>query len=366
MRWIDLKLDRNEASDLLRLESPAVLEAHGWDLAYYVFLDEDHLDDAVGILGHRRGEEIDAGWEHVPVATDCGRDSGKTDDSEASARHDGYVYVVGSHYGKKAGPLQPARHWIARFEEDRLRGHLDDLKLEIDVQRNKLRLHRAINDALAGAEHLDLVANDDRMQDAFVAQARSDGRKDDKKWAKRLEAGDYAMNVEGAAFRPNGHLLLGLRFPVSATGDPVVVELGGVPESFSDDSVQPHVVATYRLRGPGAPDRLVGFRAMSARGDDSYDCILGSLDANDKGSLLLDCYPAGSHATSEHWRFSLADAHADADAGGTGRAGVLDATLIKHFPDQQRIEGLAPARDGEYAYVVDEDHRIHLRFLGID
>lgn len=357
MRWIDLHLDRNEASDLLTVESQAVLDAHGWDLAYYIFLDEDHLDDAVGVLGHRADAPLDDAWEHVAIATDCGKESGRTDDSEAAARHDGCVYVVGSHYGKKAGPLQPARHWIARFDEEALTGHLDTLELPIHVRRTKMRLHRAVNDALADAPHLEVIPNDDRMFDAFIQAARARGDRTGKAWARRLLDGDYAMNIEGAAFRPNGHLLLGLRFPVSATGAPIVVELADVPASFDDPDVEPHVVATYRLDGPGAPDHLVGFRAMSARGDDSYDCILGSLDASDKGSLLLECYPAGTDPVSAHWRFSLAD---------TDGSGVVAATEIRHFPDQQRIEGISRAPDGHFAYVVDEDHRVHLRFLAID
>ena len=228
-------------------------------------------------------------------------------------------------------------------------------RLLTQVRRDKFRLHRAINDALVAGE-LDIIAADARMTAGFVTAARDTAQAKGKKWARRLGDGDRPLNVEAAAFRPDGNLLLGLRFPIAADGSPLLVELAGVPESF-EGGPDPLVVAIWKLDGPGGPDTPVGFRAMVTDGSDAFDCILGSLDATDKGSLLLDCHPGGADAVSQHWCFELS---------GRRGGGRVDARQAAVFDDLQRVEGLAHGPDGHFVYVVDEDHRIHMRFLAVD
>jgi hypothetical protein len=355
VHWIDLNLDRNEASDMLPVTDQDVLHAHGWDRAYWILLDEDQLDDAVGIVGHPAGAELHEGWEHHSVPTDCGPDAHKTDDSEAAATYDGWVYALGSHFGGKQGPLQIGRHWIARWHEDALPGVIADATLPISVVRNKFRLHRLINDALAA--HADaLVPVHDALTDAFVTPARVKGEKKGKAWASRVRDGDYPLNIEGAAFRRNGNLLVGLRFPVGRAGGPVLVELAGVPELFATGT-WPTVAGVWLLTGPGSPEEWMGIRAMTTRGDDVFDVICGNLDAVDKPSLLLECHPQGRTATSEHWRFSLQ---------GRVDGGAVESTLVNAFGQETRIEGLAPGPSGHFIYVVDEDSRVHIKFLAVD
>ncbi len=73
------------------------------------------------------------------MTADAGAENGRTEDGEALAHHDGWVYVFGS----KAGPLRPRRAFVARFrEQDAARG-----TPPVQVVRNRLRLHRAVNDA---------------------------------------------------------------------------------------------------------------------------------------------------------------------------------------------------------------------------
>ena len=110
--------------------------------AYFIFLDEGHLDDAVAVLGHPAGRPLGEGWEHHPVTVDCGADAGKTDDAEASASYGAFTYVVASHYGKKAGPLQVTRQWMARFRQDDLAGRVDDYSVSMQVMRGRFTLHR--------------------------------------------------------------------------------------------------------------------------------------------------------------------------------------------------------------------------------
>ena len=45
----------------------------------------------------------------------------------------------------------------------------------------------------------------------------------------------------GAAFRIDGSLLLGLRFPVATDGRPIIVEVNGVERLFEPGSAMPEV-----------------------------------------------------------------------------------------------------------------------------
>jgi hypothetical protein len=355
--FVDLVLDRNEASDIAPVTSGAVLAAHDWDVAYFIFLDEGHLDEALAVLGHPAGRPLGEDWEHHPVTVDCGEHAGKTDDAEASASYGGFTYVVASHYGKKAGPLQVTRQWMARFRQDDLAGRVDEYTVSMQVMRGRFRLHRIVNDALA-VSGVELIADDDRMAASFIAAARAAGERKGKKWARRLKDGDRAFNIEAAAFREDGNLLLGLRFPVTANGAPVLVELAGVPALF-DGGEDPTVAAVWHLDGPGSAAAPVGFRALATRDGRTFDCVLGNLDATDKESLLIDCYPQGAPALSAHWRFDLGDRH----SGGPTSAEQVHSELGE---DEQRVEGIAPGPDGHTLYVVDEEGKVGMRFLVVD
>ena len=87
--------------------------------------------------------------------------------------------------------------------------------------------------------------------------------------------------------------------------------------------------------------------------------MLGNLDATDKGSLLIECYPHGGPALSAHWRFVLGD---------RGDRGPVPAEHIhgELGDDEQRVEGIAPGPDGHTLYVVDEDGKVGMRFLVVD
>uniref|UniRef100_A0A5Q5BSJ7 DUF3616 domain-containing protein n=2 Tax=unclassified Mycobacterium TaxID=2642494 RepID=A0A5Q5BSJ7_MYCSS len=349
---VDLAHEGNEASDLVHVDNEALLEAHGWDLGFWTVLDEGPVEDCVAVLGHARGAAPDRGWEIHRLPVDAGDEKGRTEDAEAVARHDGWVYVVGSHYGSKAGPLQAKRAFLARFDEQSIDRTVPESELPIIVRRNKFHLHRLINDAL-DASHVVAITPGDTVRTRFIARTIERGTQRSKSWVDRLTERDVPINIEGAAFRPNGNLLLALRFPTTAAGEPILVELSGVPALFDDEVSSPTAVRVWELAGVSPPDALVGFRALSRSGDDVYDAILGSIDATDKGSVLLDDHPEGAVAHCSHWRFTLtADEPAD---------GAVRAELVHDFRDLRNVEGLS-VESGQTFYVTDEDHRIQLRF----
>lgn len=352
LQTVELQLDFNEASDLLPLDDPALLRAEGADAAYLVSLDEGCVEGNLRLLTHADGAGVGDGWSVRAIEADAGDDADKTDDPEASAMFKGYAYVIGSHYGKKRGPLNPKRAWMARFDVRELR---EDKPVALHIVRDKLRLNRVINDALQASD-IDLVELVPEYEAAFVKAARDVAEAKGKKWGRRVLDGDYPLNIEGAAFRANGNLLLGLRFPVTASGSPVLVEVSGVPDMF-ENGTWPEVVAVWWLPDPGDPDRKVGFRAITAMGRGRFDAIIGNLDAIDKDSALHDHYAGGRHATSEHWTFKLPSGR---------RGGEIKATLLERFESETRVEGLSPGPDGHMTYVVDEDHRVAMHFLRVE
>lgn len=340
---------RFEASDLVWLDVPDLEERRDWDLAYLVVGDEGALENGVTVLGHAAGVNRDRDWTQQPLNVDCGEATDRTDDAEAIAGFDGWIYLVGSHYGSKRGPLKAKRQWIARIAESALGDAIATQSPDVaaDVRLDKFRLHRAVNDAVRD-RGLELIRRDERITVAFINAAREEG----KDWADRLHDDDWPLNIEAAAFRSNGNLLIGLRFPVCADGSPLAVELEGVTQSF-EGNTDPAVAAVWQLDGPGSPEEPVGFRAMVADGADGFDAILGSLDAEGKDSLVIECHPGGATAHSQHWRFELPDSH---------DGGLVTARPGKHF-DVQGIEGLAHGPGGQFASVIDDPRRIAIQFF---
>lgn len=148
---VDLKLEPNEASDLCQVHEPGLLAAQGWDAAFLTVLDEAPVEDAIVMLGHQAGAGPTEGWSTYRLRFDAGDDAGRSDDAEVVTVRHGRVYVLGSHYGAKEGPLEPKRQWIARFDHRELAGGLEGVRPPLEVVRTKFRLHRAVNDALAAA-----------------------------------------------------------------------------------------------------------------------------------------------------------------------------------------------------------------------
>ncbi|MGC5018422.1 hypothetical protein [Micromonospora sp. DT47] len=341
LRLVEFVVAGNEASDLLPVRSPALLSAHRARRGFWTVLDEGPVERCLALLLEREDGEWVA--HHVPA--DAGVENGRTEDGEALAHHDGWVYVFGSHFGSKAGPLRPRRAFVARFRED----DAATGTLPLQVVRNRFRVHRAVNDALVKAPFTPLPPGD-RVRHRFIVETLARGTARAKSWVSRLSEDDLPLNVEAAAFAPDGTVLLGLRFPVTADGEPILVELAGVPEMFTTGESWPRAGRAYALAGVTPPGTLVGFRAVTPTGDGGWAAVIGSIDALGKGSVLLDDHPAGGGVTSRHVRFRWSPG----DDGPTV-AGEFVADLAPFH----HVEGLAEL-EGRCFYVTDEDHRVAL------
>ncbi|WP_320065982.1 hypothetical protein [Micromonospora sp. RTGN7] len=339
LRLVEFVVAGNEASDLLPVRSEALLTAHRARRGFWTVLDEGPVERCLALLL----EDDDGGWTAHHVDADAGAENDRTEDGEALAHHDGWVYVFGSHFGSKGGPLRPRRAFVARFREDDAAAG----RLPVHVVRNRFRLHRTINDALAGAA-LATVAPGERVRDRFIVATVARGAARAKGWVGRLAEGDLPLNVEAVAFTPDGTALLGLRFPVTADGEPILVEVAGVPEMF-DGGAWPRALGAYALTGVTPPGALTGFRAMTPLPEGGYAAIIGSIDALGKASVLLDDHPTGGDVTSRHVRFLLEKA-----AGH-----LIPAGMVADLAPFHQVEGLAEEH-GRCWYVTDEEHRVAL------
>ncbi|HZA84944.1 MAG TPA: hypothetical protein VFC13_26275 [Actinomycetes bacterium] len=337
---IDLDLAPNEASGLLPVADRPLLAAHGWDEAFWVVLDEGPVEVSVAVVGHAAGAEIDTGWSIERLHAGIEGDKVKTEDAEAVARHDGWVYVFGSQFGKKDGPLQPKRSFVARFREADVRHVVEPPAAPLTVARPSFLLHRLVNDALRDSG-IDTVALGPHSHRALIAATRARGR-------SQVRDDDLPLNVEGAVFRGNGSLLLGLRFPTAADGRPLLVDLDGIQRLFEPDGGLPEVRGFLVLDAVGRDGSMAGVRDMTLH-DGELHVVTGNIDAREKGSVLLLDYPEGAHTVATHWRCRLPRGR---------RSGRLAAERVHEFPDLSAIEGIAVDHQGRIFYVSDEDEGV--------
>ena len=350
LQELDLNLHPNEASGLLKVEDGALLRAHGWDLAFWAVLDEGRIENCVAVIGHQSGAGIAEGWEIERLRARAVGDGGKTEDAEAITNHDGLIYIFGSHFGSKAGPLQPKRGFVARFREAEVGHATEDPAMEIEVTRRSFALHRLINDALADRGPK-LIPLGQKSYEAFIAATIRHGERENKKWAGLVREGDYPLNFEGAAFREDGPLLLGLRFPTSADGRPVLVELGGVERLFEPGGERPEVLGFWVVDAVGREGEMAGVRDLALAGGEIH-LVTGNVDSRDKQSVLVQDYPGGRETVATHFR---------AELPGDEHAGTLRAEFVREFPTLPRVEGIAISGNDRFFYVTDEDEGVHLR-----
>lgn len=300
--------------------------------AYWTAIDEAPASECLSIvtrIGPGVGE-----WRIKPVTVRLERGSRKTQDVEGLARFDGWVYLVGSQYGGPGGPLESRRSFLARFREP---VGAPAKAIRMEVVRDRFRLHRAINDALA-VSRLPLARISEKSSRDFIRRTRTLGRKKHKAWADRILPGDLPLNIEGAAFDPQGGLVLGLRFPVTAAGEPIVVEIEEVDGAFRSAGWSPVVRAIRVLTGAGSARAPAGIRDLELSGDDLH-VLVGGIDPE-----LVEDAPPPSARSFEHrigrW------------TRGTG-AGSLPTRLVRRFRPGQQVEGLAGDGAGGFAYVAE-------------
>jgi hypothetical protein len=227
-----------------------------------------------------------------------------------------------------------------------------DRAAPLEIARLRFGLHRAVNDALSHSG-IELIERGALTTERYIAATIARGATKAKRWAGRIRETDHPINVEGMEFRANGRLLLGLRYPVSAAGHPLLVEIDDVEALFADPDALPACSHVWELESAGDRREPMGIRALHTEGDDVFDAVVGDLDAAGKGATILEDHPHGGRAPSHHVRFSLPRAD-----GGSVRVDT-----VHEFGSIKRVEGIALAPDGHAHYVIDEEGHVALRTL---
>ena len=310
---MDLNLHPNEASGLLIMDDEALLRDQGWDLGFWAVLDEGKIEDCVAAIGHRSGSPQEEGWEIERLHARVTGDTGKTEDAEAITRDhaSGLVYILGSHFGSKSGPLQPKRGFVARFREADIERVTEDPAMDLEVARRSFALHRVVNDAF-DEHNIDLIPLGEQAREALIEATMKRGKKEDKKWSGLVHEDDYPINIEGAAFRQGGTLLLGLRFPTAANGRPLLVEIRGIDRLFENDDL-PEVLGFWTVDAVGKGGDIAGVRDLAlhpTEDGEELHLVTGNVDSRDKGSVLIQDYPGGRDTVATHFRCPMPpDAH---------------------------------------------------------
>lgn len=321
MHEVTIDHPNNEASALVAIHDHALLEAQGWDLAFWIASDEKPAAEALAALGRTK----DGTWSVAQLRTKLSKSSTskQAEDCETIARAGSWIYVIGSQFGSKKGVLQAKRHFFIRFNESQVR----DMKVEIELTRAPFVLHRLVNDAIR-ARRLALI----ERNDTFIEETLKAGKS--KKWGKLVDKGDHPINVEGAAFLPNGHILLGLRYPTTATGHPILIELERLDALF--EGADPRIAAVWIIDNIGTKAAPTGIRELDARGA-SIHILTGDLD--NPG------VPDG--APNEHVVIRVPPARK--------KTVRVKAKRVRKLPEGSNAEGLAVQDDGTVWYVHDDE-----------
>lgn len=331
----------NEASALLILRNQQLLDRLGWSFGLWIVSDEKRGHECVAALG--RDQSDDTRWD-VRALEGRGGDvsSRKTEDAEAMARAGSWIYLFGSQYGSKDGPLQPSRHWIARFNEAVVEFDGDSLSAPISVAKRPFLLHRVINDALRDSGIV-LIDSAEIEREKLIAATVERGVKKDKRWKGLVTELDHPINIEAATFTAAGRLLLGLRYPVTRYGHPLLVEIDGIDRCFESQAA-PEVTGVWEISNVGTKREPRGIRDLDADGS-TVHVICGDLDSSPDRSVLLEAHPEGKRALSEHHTLEL--------PAKDSRS--LESRIVRRFDRRSDIEGLVLADDGATWYAADDE-----------
>ena len=269
---------------------------------------------------------------------------------------DGYVYILGSQFGKKAGPLSARRSWIARVSEDVARAMLDGGARQAGDRAPALR-PAPRRQRRARRAPVDLLPLGPLARERYIDATIETGEKDGKRWAGRIQPGDQPINVEAAEFRADGRLLLGLRYPVTADGHPLLVEIHDV-ERCSPTRTRCRAPATSGgWRTSAAPQAPAGFRGArharrrSLRRDHRRPRRRQQVRDGARGPPRRRERRRPSTSASRSRRRRRRSSHAEP---------------VHHFGDIRRVEGVAIDHEGHAHYVIDEEGHVALRTLVIE
>lgn len=318
LRRITLETPLNEASGLAQVRDPALLRGLDADAAWFVIHDEGTAHSMVSIVVRSRGA-----FSVVPFEVDAGRGTRLTD-AEALTLDGDDVLIVGSGFIGPKNRVDERRSFIAKVRAPRAPEHRGQ-PAPIDIVELGASLMNGINHAL---EESDL----DTMPLA-------------KSVAKKMPTADtQPINIEGAAV-VNDDLVLGLRWPVTQSGNPILAivhafrSLFAMPES-------PLRISLVSLPDVGSGKRPSGIRGLSSRpGPGSNPSVLHAIIGPTDRSIAAEKARASA---LEHIAIDLNN--------------PATVESIRTFEGYRKIEGLAPCGN-DWIYALDDEDAIVLLLL---
>ncbi len=337
-RRIELRGRINEASAMLRVSSPTLLHLLGTEQAFWIAHDEAGLKTMMSLVHPTAGEDDEDGWEISTVRLSTAEKGARLTDAEAVAYAQGQVFVFGSGFVGPGGVPDRRRSFVARFSEDSVtrEGKAGGLTAVASVLDLGTTVTASVHNGVQ-AQNIQLL-------------------KPNKKARRRLKrstdgSGTDLVNIEGAAFAGDS-LALGLRWPVSKHGQPLVAIIeGAAPVLCADDwsvaALADCPVSILVLDTDASKNRPAGIRAMSAPEPPSSRTVHAVTGSTDRDMAAGD--PGA--ASSLHIEVNL-------DSGKTNQ--------VQTFDGQRKVEALAPGPPGGWIYAVDDEDAIVLLSAGTD
>ncbi len=317
---VRLKAARREASALLAVSSPSVLGELGVDAAWWTCHDEGDVGAMVSLVCMKadawtvRAIDLDA---VSAGSSDAGSSDAERTDAEALARIGDTVFVFGSSFTGKSGSFDERRAFVARFSE------------------------AAAIEGSASAEVLDVGTV--LVDQVSAALASAD--------LLRADGDEVVINIEGAAF-VGLDLVLGLRWPVSADGQPMLVRLTNAVAVFSNPSWSSTMLGELDavpvvVDVAATAKRPAGVRGMAVV-DGTIHLITGQTE-RELAAKKVKAAPA---------------LHVSVD-GSLARKRT-DSVEIQSFEGFRKVEGLAPMTGGRWLYALDDEDAIVLVVGDVD
>ncbi len=344
---VELKDLEGEASALLPCDNEGLLAAYKLDRAFWALRDAGPAEDALLLVGHRRDRDLHKGWlvKAMKARLNVQRE---TEDAELLARQGDWIYVLGSQSGGADGVLAPERSFVARFAERAVRPSVTSVssaRIEIEIANRPFLVHRAVNDALKRSS-LTVMPLAPHAANTFVLPTLEEGYTARAAWAPRLQKDDYPIRVDGLVFLADGSALLGLRFPMTADGHPLLVRIEDLGRCFAENGTLTASIAGY-IANAGSAERPVGIRALQRTGAGDHDrqainVLTGPLGSPGHRDALAHDYPGSEKAPCRHWCIELPMGR----AAGEG----LEAELVRQF-DKHNVEGFAQDAEAHWHYL---------------
>lgn len=312
----------NEASGMAPVRPPSILGELEADEAWYVIHDEGDLGAMVSIIV-RRGTD----YAVLPLAIEpsdsvpAGR-SFELTDAEAIALDESAgssFLIVGSGFIGPKNRVDQRRSFVARVD------HRSGLTATATVVELGSSLMDAVNEAL-DAEQVDTMP-----------LAKSVGK-------KLPSPNTQLVNIEGAVV-VGRDLVLGLRWPVSKRGEPILATIPNFSGLFDAETPAPRVDLTP-IVGVGSPKRPAGIRALSSVPGKATTLVHAIIGPTDRSIAAKNVRAAALE-------------HITIDLGLTPDSERSTVRSIRSFEGYRKVEALAPLGD-DWIYALDDEDAIVL------